>query len=110
MVEHFDRLGLGSFKADGSIADGSDLALTGVAENLIPFIEGDIKATNATMKYAVPEGGEWSPLLIQPDVPESAAIVGRRLGSGWVFLMGMDFYETDKNITRLIVELMQFRR
>ena len=110
MSEHFAKLGLGEMQSDGSIGDGSDLELTGVGESLAPFMDGGIKATNSTMMYSAPEGGDWSPLLTQPEKPEYAAIMGRRIGSGWVFLMGMDFYETDENITRLLVELLQFRR
>lgn len=109
-VEFFARLGLGEVTPAGSIGDGSELELTGPGETLAPYMKGGVKATNSTMMYAAPEGGTWTPLLCQPGSPAKAAILGRRIGSGWVFLMGMDFYETDANVTRLLVELTQFRR
>ena len=110
MAEHFGRLGLGKFQADGSIADGTLLELTGIGTALSPFMEGDIKAPNSTMQYFAAEGGEWSPILCLPGDTTKAAIVGKRIGSGWVFLVGMDFYDTDENATRLLVELMRFRK
>lgn len=109
-IERFSQLGLGEIKSSGSIGDGSDLELAGIGETLASVTDGEIKASNSTMMYPVPDGSDWSPLLVQPGNPENAAIIGRRMGSGWVFLMGMDFYETNDNITRILIELTQFRR
>ncbi|MGK0188369.1 MAG: hypothetical protein ACI9R3_004163 [Verrucomicrobiales bacterium] len=109
-ADHFAQLGLGEIKSDGSIGDGTDLELIGIGDALASVTEGEIKASNSTMMYTAPEGGDWSPLLVQPGSPENAALVGRRIGSGWIFLMGMDFYETNDNITRILIELTQFSR
>ncbi|MEZ5328225.1 MAG: hypothetical protein R3F19_24535 [Verrucomicrobiales bacterium] len=109
-VDQFARLGLGRIESSGSIGDGSPLELTGIGEMLAPFTAGDVKAANSTMMYKVAEGGAWTPLLTKPGSRETAAIVGRRIGSGWIFLMGMDFYETNDNVTRILTELLRFRQ
>ncbi|MDA0811124.1 MAG: hypothetical protein O3C21_01860 [Verrucomicrobia bacterium] len=109
-AEQFARLGLGRIESSGSIGDGSPLELIGVGELLAPFTDGNIKAANSTMMYKVPEGGPWNPLLAKPGSHETAAIAGRPIGSGWVFLMGMDFYETNENVARILTELLRFRR
>jgi hypothetical protein len=106
----FQRLGLGEITCKNSFSDGSVLELTGPGEAFTTVVEGDVQATNSTLMYLATEENGWTPFLSNPGSPEEAAVIGRNIGSGWVFLMGMDFYETNENVTRILLELTSYHR
>ena len=109
-ARHFGKLGFGEVISPGSFSDGATLKLTGPGEAFATVIEGDVEATNSTMRYTFEGGGAWTPFLVDPDNATHAALAGRRAGNGWLFLLGMDLFEQNEAIVKILHELTNYRR
>ena len=109
-AKRIGQLGLGEITSSGSVGDGSDLELTGPGEGFASVLPEKIQTTNSTARYTVPDGSDWIPFVRAATDASAVPVVGRRIGSGWVFLMGCDFYETNEAMTRILIELARYRR
>ncbi|MEE8105914.1 MAG: hypothetical protein V3T86_10305 [Planctomycetota bacterium] len=66
----------------------------------------EFKALNATKCYAI---GPTLEATVLAKTTRGAVIVGRKVGSGWVIVIGMDYYETSAHMNQLLINALQLR-
>jgi len=86
--------------------DHMDVPFTGAGGRIAKGIGKSFRTTNGTYYYRVgtkfkaeawATGGSGSP------------IVGRRIGRGWVILMGMDYYKHSPETAKLLINAIEYR-
>jgi len=74
----------------------------GLARSIGP----EFKALNATKCYSI---GPTLEAEVLAKTPRGAVVVGRKVGSGWVIVIGMDYYESSAHMNQLLINALQLR-
>ena len=93
-----------------------DVQWTGDISGLVRFTEagrriaegiGDsFQATNSTQLYSMGGSIKASSLA---DYGSGSVIIARKVGTGWVILLGMDYYEHNEQTRRLLINAVTYR-
>jgi hypothetical protein len=92
----------------GSISGSAQtFATTGPGRLIAKGIGTTVTAANATYTYRI--GSSISGSCYLTTSTSSCAIVGRKVGSGWVVLMGPDFYETNTGMEKVLANAVNMK-
>jgi hypothetical protein len=90
----------------GANADGQPIRVLAGASHIGDGLPDDFRGPNATTTYTLGESLQARALA---DAGDRAVIVGRRVGRGWVIVLGMDFYATTPAASRALANAIQLR-
>ncbi|MBS3734293.1 MAG: hypothetical protein KGY99_05135 [Phycisphaerae bacterium] len=88
--------------------DGVETHFTEAGARLARKVGESFSSTNSTMRYHVGDEIEAQQWAVPAD-QKSAAIIGRRVGRGWVILMGMDFYAANDRTRQILANAAALR-
>lgn len=97
-VGFFREAGLIELQQNNSVGENTTVTFTAAGKWLSKGVGAGFQATNSTMAYS------WSDDKIQPLAGDknSSPCVAKRVGRGWVIVMGMDFYGANEGTTKML--------
>ncbi len=101
----FDALELYPVEVEGS-QNGTAVSFNARGRKIGLGLDGKFLTANATYFYAstAPEVEAWT-----ETENGRSPILAKRLGRGWAILLGMDFYESNEGIDRILLNAVQYR-
>jgi hypothetical protein len=87
-------------------ADGATVSLTPEGKRLFRDAGESFITTNSTYFYVINEGIKAIPLA---GARSSAPIVGRRVGQGWIIIMGMDYHSHNDQTVKILIDALTLR-
>ncbi|MFP4057108.1 MAG: hypothetical protein ACLF0G_09595 [Candidatus Brocadiia bacterium] len=86
--------------------DGATVPFTAAGRHISRDVGESFTTANATHFYRI---GESITAEAFAENPSGAPIVGRRVGRGWVILLGMDYYEMNDGMKKILVNAITHR-
>ena len=105
-VKFFRDAGLIDVRQQGATSDNSQVALTAKGKWLGKGLGDTFKATNSTMCYKI---GSTMKAHLLAGSGGKGPCVARRVGRGWVILMGMDYYASNAGTARMLANAVTRR-
>lgn len=87
-------------------SSGSQVRFTPEGRRIAQGIGDAFQTTNSTMFYAIRPSLKAVALA---GAASSTPIVARRAGQGWIILLGMDYYESNEQTKKLLINAMTHR-
>jgi hypothetical protein len=87
-------------------SSGSQVTFTPEGRRIAQGVGESFRTTNATQFYRI---GSSMKAIALAGSATSAPIVARRVGCGWVVLMGMDYYESNDQTKKLLINAITHR-
>jgi len=92
--------------AAGGSRDGATVTFTKDGRRIAHGVGPSFRTTNSTQFYKVP-GDKKVKALAQSS--HGVPVVVRRVGSGWVIVLGMDYYKHSPQTARLLINAITYR-
>ncbi|NQT53861.1 hypothetical protein HQ576_17525, partial [bacterium] len=92
--------------APSNSSSGSQVKFTRDGQRIARGVGDGFRTTNSTQFYRV-ESGSGAVALAGTDA--SSPVIARRVGRGWVILIGMDYYEANEQTKKLLVNAVTYR-